>query len=106
MTPEQALLRVIHCLNRALASGFKTKAFVRALEVVRTTDPVELAERARDDRLTELDGIGDTTATVITEALAGLTPSYLVEIEAESRVPLTAEGARYRDALRGHCHLH
>lgn len=106
MTPEQALLRVIHCLDRALASGFKTKAFVRALEVVRTTDPVELAERARDDRLTELDGIGDTTATVITEALAGLTPSYLVEIEAESRVPLTAEGARYRDALRGDCHLH
>ena len=106
MTPEEALLRVIHCLDRALASGFKTKAFVRALDVVRTTDPVELAERARDDRLTELDGIGDTTAAVITEALAGITPAYLSKIEAESQVHLTTEGARYREALRGDCHLH
>ena len=106
MTPEQALLRVIHCLDRAMASPYRTKAFVRALEVVRSTDPVDLAERARDDRLTDLDGIGDTTASVITEALAGLTPSYLTAIEAESQVPLTHDGARYREALRGDCHLH
>ncbi len=96
MTPEAALLRVIHCLDRALASPFKTKAFVRALDVVRTVDPVELAERARDDRLTELDGIGDTTAGVITEALAGVVPTYLTKIEAESTVLLTDEGAKYR----------
>jgi putative hydrolase len=106
MTPEQALLRVVHCLDRALASGFKTRAFVRALDVVRTTDPIELAERARDDRLTELDGIGDTTAGVITEALAGRVPGYLSKIEAESQVPITPAGARYREALRGDCHLH
>ncbi len=106
MTPEQALLRVIHCLDRALASPFKTKAFVRALDVVRSTDPVELAERARDERLTELDGIGDATAGVITEALAGIVPAYLTRIEAESEVPLTDEGAVYRAALRGDCHLH
>ncbi|HSJ92081.1 MAG TPA: PHP domain-containing protein [Ilumatobacter sp.] len=106
MTPEQALLRVVHCLDRALASGFKTKAFVRALDVVRSTDPIELAERARDERLTELDGIGDTTARVITEALAGLVPTYLTQIEAESQVPITPGGARYRAALRGDCHLH
>jgi putative hydrolase len=106
MTPEQALLRVIHCLDRSLASPFKTKAFVRALDVVRSTDPIELAERARDDRLTELDGIGDATAGVITEALAGLVPAYLATIEAESQVELTADGAAYRAALRGDCHLH
>ena len=106
MTPEQALLRVIHCLDRALASPFKTKAFVRALDVVRSIDPIELAERARDDRLTELDGIGDATAGVITEALAGLVPGYLAKIEAESVVPLTPEGEPYRAALRGDCHLH
>ena len=106
MTPEQALLRVIHCLDRALASPFKTKAFVRALDVVRSADPIELAERARDERLTELDGIGDATAGVITEALGGLVPGYLTKIEAESVVPLTAEGEPYRAALRGDCHLH
>ena len=44
MTPEQALLRVIHCLDRAQASGFKAKAFVRALDVVRSTPADELGE--------------------------------------------------------------
>jgi putative hydrolase len=106
MTPEVALLRIIHCLDRALASGYKTRAFVRALDVVRNTDPVELAERARDDRLTELDGIGDATGGVITEALAGLVPGYLTKVEAESEVPVTEGGAEYRAALRGDCHLH
>lgn len=106
MTPEAALLRVIHCLDRAFESGFKTKAFVRALDVVRTTDPVELAERARDERLTELDGIGDTTAAVITEALAGVVPGYLEKVEREMVVPITDAGSAYREALRGDCHLH
>lgn len=106
MTPEQALLGVIHCLDRALASPFKTKAFVRALDVVRSTDPIELAKRARDERLTELDGIGDATAGVITEALAGLVPAYLTKIEAESQVALDDDAIKYRQALRGDCHLH
>jgi putative hydrolase len=106
MSPEAALLRVIHCLDRAHESGFKTKAFVRALDVVRTSDPVEIAERARDERLVELDGIGDTTAAVITEALAGVVPAYLTKVEQESVVSITDAGAVYRDALRGDCHLH
>jgi putative hydrolase len=106
MTPDAALLRVIHCLDRALASPFKVRAFARALDVVRATDPVELAERARDDRLTDLDGIGDATAAVITEALAGLTPAYLAALEDETQVTTTDAGAEYRAALRGDCHLH
>ena len=106
MTPEQALQRVIHCLDRSQADGFKTKAFVRALDVVRSTDPAELATRAAADTLTDLDGIGSSTAAVIADALAGRTPDYLVRIEAESQVPITPEGQVYRDALRGDCHLH
>ena len=106
MTPETALLRVIHCLDRAHEQGFKTKAFVRALEVVRETDPVELAERARDEKLGELEGIGPSTAAVITEALAGINPAYLTKIEAATSVPVTDAGAVYRAALRGDCHLH
>lgn len=106
MSPEVALARVVHCLDRALASPYKTKAFVRALDVVRSTDAVELAERARDGRLGDLDGIGDATASVITEALAGAVPSYLTKIEAESQVSITPEGESYRAALRGDCHLH
>ncbi|HWL42406.1 MAG TPA: PHP domain-containing protein [Ilumatobacter sp.] len=106
LAPAEALARVLHCLDRALASPYKTAAFSRALAVVRATDPVELAERARDGCLTDLDGIGDATAGVITEALAGLVPSYLVKAEAESQIDITDEGAEYRAALRGDCHLH
>ena len=106
MTPEQALLRVIHCLDRAHDKGFKAKAFARALDVVRSTPADEIADRARRDTLTDLDGIGSSTAAVITQALNGDEPTYLAKIEAESQVPITEAGQVYRDALKGDCHLH
>lgn len=106
MTPEQALLRVVHCLDRMHDKGFRAKAFVRALDVVRSTPADELAARAADETLTDLDGIGDSSARVITEALRGETPAYLTKLEAESQVSITPDGERYRAALRGDCHLH
>jgi putative hydrolase len=106
MTPEAALDRVVHCLDRAHDAGFKAKAFVRAREVVRETGPEEIARRAAEGTLTKLDGIGEASARVITEALAGEVPSYLVKLEATTEVPITPEGQRYRRALRGDCHLH
>jgi putative hydrolase len=105
VTPVEALERVVHCLDRAHDTGFKTKAFVRSLEVVRATPEPELAERARAGTLTDLDGIGDSSARVIIEALAGRS-DYLDQLEAASQVALSAAGAAYRHALRGDCHLH
>ncbi len=67
MTPVEALERVVHCMDRAHETGFKTKAFVRALEVVRATPLDELRERAAAGTLTDLEGIGDSTARLITE---------------------------------------
>lgn len=99
-------MRVVHCLDRARESGFRTKAFVRALDVVRATDPDELALRAERGTLTGLDGIGESSATVIAEALAGDVPAYLERLEATTQVPISDEGAVYREALRGDCHLH
>jgi putative hydrolase len=105
MTPVEALERVVHYLDRAHDTGFKTKAFVRALEVVRATPEDELATRAKDGTLTDLEGIGDSIARLITEALKGDT-SYIEKIEAETEVKVTDEGARYLAALKGDCHLH
>jgi putative hydrolase len=105
MTPVEALERVIHCLDRAHETGFKTKAFVRALEVVRATPPDEVEARAAAGTLTDLDGIGDSTARLITGALAG-DIAYIEKMEAETQVKLTDAGARYRAALKGDCHLH
>jgi putative hydrolase len=105
MTPVEALERVVHCLDRAHETGFKTKAFVRALEIVRATPPEELEARAAAGTLTDLEGIGDSTARLITETLRGDT-SYVDKIEAETGVKLTDDGARYRAALKGDCHMH
>jgi putative hydrolase len=105
MTPVEALERVVHCLDRAHEGGFKTKAFIRALDVVRSTPPEEIKERAAAGTLTKLPGIGDATARLITETLHGET-SYIEKIEAETGVELTSDGARYRAALKGDCHLH
>jgi putative hydrolase len=106
VTPQQALARVVHCLDRMHDKGFRAKAFVRALDVVRTVGDDEIAARAAAGTLTDLDGIGSSSAAVITQALAGEMPAYLVTLEAESQVPITDEGRRYREALRGDCHLH
>ncbi|MBI4882586.1 MAG: PHP domain-containing protein [Actinobacteria bacterium] len=106
MTPVAALERVVHCLDRAHDTGFKTKAFVRALEVARSLSADELAQRAAADTLTELDGIGDSSATVIRQALAGGEVAYLADLEAKTQLPITAAGAVYRDALLGDLHMH
>ncbi len=105
MTPVEALERVVHCLDRAHETGFKTKAFVRALEIVRATPPEELEARAAAGTLTDLEGIGDSTARLITETLRG-DSSYVEKIEAETGVKVTDGGAKYRAALKGDCHLH
>jgi putative hydrolase len=105
MTPVEAFERVVHYLDRAHETGFKTKAFVRALEVVRATPPEELQQRAAAGTLTDLEGIGDSTARLITETLNGDT-GYVDKIEAETQVKVSDEGARYLAALKGDCHLH
>ena len=106
MTPLEALDRAIHCLDRGHETGFKAKAFVRAREVVRELPPGEVEERAAAGTLTELSGIGPATARLIGEALSGEEPAYLVKLAGETVVPITPEGQRYRDALRGDCHTH
>ena len=105
MTPIEALERVVHCLDRGQIGGFKTKAYLRALDVVRGLDPAEIVRRADAGTLTSLEGIGDSTARVITEAVCGQT-TYLDRLDAETQVPLSPAAAPYRAALRGDCHLH
>ena len=105
-TPETALLRVIHCLDRAFDQTPRTKAFIRALTVVRETDPAELAIRADENTLAELDGIGATSARIIAEALAGTTPAYLTKLDAETQLAMTEGAAAIRSQLKGDLHSH
>ena len=106
MTPVQALERAVHYLDRAHETGFKTKAFVRALEVTRSTPVDELQARLQQDTLTDLDGIGGSTAQVIAEALQGGDQTYLRKLDQSTQITMTEGGRHYRQALLGDCHLH
>ena len=73
--------------------------------VVDTLGDAELAQRAAAGTLTEVDGLGPSTARVIAEALTGVEDGYLAELEQRSRVPVGA-GGPVIERLRGDCHCH
>jgi putative hydrolase len=66
----------------------------------------EIVERSAAGTLVDLEGIGAASARLVSEALAGGDSAYLAKLDAETVVPVTPEGARYRAALKGDCHLH
>ena len=107
MTPLEALERIVHCLDRSFEDTHRSKAFVRALDTAKRLPDGELERRAADKTLTDLPGIGDSTAKVLTQAAAGQVPDYLTKLEATTQlVPKTDVGTQLRAALKGDCHLH
>ena len=103
--PADALDRIVYLLDRALAEPAKVRAFLRARDVVREAGDGEVARRHADGTLTELPGVGSTTARVMGEALDGEVPGYLADLEESTVIP-QGEGAGLRTALRGDCHTH
>lgn len=106
MDPTSALRRVAYLLERNRAETYKVRAFRKAAATVEATDPEVLASLAATGRLRQLDGVGETTARVIAEALEGGVPSYLSHLEGEEPLEVSAAAAELRRRLRGDCHSH
>ena len=82
------------------------RAFRRASIAVAGLEPEQLRALHRSGRLTQIPGVGETTARIIAEALSGQTPGYLIELERRGGPALSERANTLRSAIRGDCHSH
>lgn len=106
VTPAAALRCIAYLLERSRAGTYRVQAFRKALGVIGAMEPDELAARATAGTLADLPGIGETTATVIAQAVRGQLPAYLVELQGRVGHPLADSGELTYAALTGDLHSH
>ena len=101
--PGWALRQIAFQLERSGAPTYRIRAFRRAAEVVGALGSDELARRIQAGTLRQLPGIGEVTAQVIAQAVAGQEPEYLTRLLGGGP---PAAPAALRAAMRGDCHAH
>ena len=106
MDPVDALEQIAFLLERDRASSFKAKAFRRAADVIRPLDHDEVVDRVLDGRLKRTAGIGDSTFTVIAQAVAGKVPDRLADLRSKAGLSPTGQAEGLRAELRGDLHSH
>ncbi|GAA1219302.1 PHP domain-containing protein [Prauserella alba] len=105
MDPVNVLRQIALHLERSGEPTYRVRAFRNAAAVAADLPDGELARRVETGTLTELAGIGKTTAGVITEAVRGREPAYLTDLESRG-APGIPDGGPLYAALRGDCHTH
>jgi putative hydrolase len=105
--PVEDLRRIAFLLERTLESSYRVKAFRTAAAALAALPPDDVALLATTGGLRGIKGIGDRTAAVVEQSVAGEEPEYLATLEQSSGGPLAgAGGEELRAALRGDLHLH
>ena len=104
--PVAALRRIAFLLERGREDTYKVKAYRNAAAAILPLPPEQVEAAAAAGTLTDLPGVGASTAKVIAAAVRGEVPERLATLEREHGGPLTAGGAGLRAALRGDLHSH
>lgn len=92
-------------MERQREDSRRIEAFRKAAAAILPLPVDEVTARAAAGTLTELPGIGPSTAAVIAEATAGRMPERLAGLE-RTAGPLVPGGRAMRAALRGDLHTH
>lgn len=106
MDPVDALDEIGFWLERGRSSSYRVEAFRKAARALRGRSAASVRELAATGRLRDLPGIGERTATVVGQALAGEVPEYLADLREKGAGPLVQGGEAVREAVRGDLHVH
>ncbi|MBS2938938.1 PHP domain-containing protein [Nocardioides sp. J2M5] len=103
--PVATLRRIAFLMERQREETRRIEAFRKAARTILPLPEEDVRARAEAGTLTELPGIGRSTAAVITDACRGIVPERLVALEATAG-PLATGGEELRARLRGDLHSH
>jgi putative hydrolase len=104
--PVEDLRRIAFLLERTLESSYRVKAFRTAAAALAALPPDDVRLLATSGSLRTVKGIGERTAMVVEQSVAGELPGYLADLEATAGGPLAGRGGELRALLRGDLHTH